>query len=242
MPTTAELEARLKVLETNPPQPPTHAWASSLGDKVSVSVSTAVAMALLTFVWNWASNGGIVRALGGVTKDELLSNAALRGPQGERGPPGPQAAPSQQGQADRFPKGMVVASTEPCDMQLGWHDYLDAMGRVLVGAVPPKYSAARQNLDENSRPLSSRQQGDSGGSEGFVLSADNVPSQEVTLWTKQTQVHIGYIKSSSNADNGNYTTMYGSDKASNVELKTTGKGTEHKYMPPFIAVHFCSLQ
>jgi hypothetical protein len=42
----------------------------SIADKVLVGVFTAVALGVLTLLWNLGSNGGIVRALGGITQKE----------------------------------------------------------------------------------------------------------------------------------------------------------------------------
>ena len=44
---------------------------SPIMEKVAVSVIAAVTLAALTLFWNWASQGGVVKALGGVTRAEL---------------------------------------------------------------------------------------------------------------------------------------------------------------------------
>jgi hypothetical protein len=45
---------------------------SQILEKVTVAVVTAVVLGALTLLWNWGSQGGVVRALGGVTRDEAI--------------------------------------------------------------------------------------------------------------------------------------------------------------------------
>lgn len=47
-----------------------------VGEKVAIAVVAALVLGALTLLWNWASEGGVVRALGGVTVSEL--NDAIR--------------------------------------------------------------------------------------------------------------------------------------------------------------------
>ena len=44
----------------------------SIANKVLVAVLTAVVLGALTLMWNWISDGGVIRALGGVTKNDLI--------------------------------------------------------------------------------------------------------------------------------------------------------------------------
>lgn len=50
--------------------------AESIGSKVAVGVITAVILGGLTLLYNWGSNGGLVRALGGVTEEEVDAKIA----------------------------------------------------------------------------------------------------------------------------------------------------------------------
>jgi Collagen triple helix repeat (20 copies) len=125
---TQRVEALERRFETAPaaPAPAASAWSSSITEKVFISVATsaatAVALAALTLLWNWASNGGLVRLMGGVTAGEAKSIALmeirdqannLRGAVGERGPVGaigPQGARGEPGpagpQGEQGPQGV----------------------------------------------------------------------------------------------------------------------------------------
>ena len=88
---------------------------------IQQSISTllaAIALAILTWLWNSITDGAVIRALGGLTEQELRdpqTRGELRGPQGEqglqgeRGPQGdqgPQGERGEQGlQGDRGPQG-----------------------------------------------------------------------------------------------------------------------------------------
>ena len=96
-------------------------WSGSIWEKVFISVVTAIVLAALTLFWNWASKGGLVRLMGGITADEAKDIAlmairdqapSLRGAVGDRGPVGalgPQGARGEQGpagsQGERGPPG-----------------------------------------------------------------------------------------------------------------------------------------
>ena len=49
----------------------------AIGEKVIVGVVSALALGALTLFWNWASNGGVIRALGGVTEKGSPINFGL---------------------------------------------------------------------------------------------------------------------------------------------------------------------
>ncbi len=58
--------------------------------QIIAGIATAVILGLATLLWNEASNGGIVRALGGVTSQDveaLVKKLALAGPPGPMGRP-----------------------------------------------------------------------------------------------------------------------------------------------------------
>jgi hypothetical protein len=70
---------------------------------VVVGALTAIVLGALTLAANWALPGSLVRALGGVTKQdvaEVVRSLAIQGPQGPKGnsgPPGPTGQKGEQG-------------------------------------------------------------------------------------------------------------------------------------------------
>jgi len=68
--------------------------------QVAVGVVTAIAVGLVGLLGNWASQGGLIRLLGGVTAVELKRQVAdqlkisdIKGPPGPKGDPGPPGPP-----------------------------------------------------------------------------------------------------------------------------------------------------
>jgi hypothetical protein len=68
--------------------------------QVAVGVATAIAVGLVGLLGNWASQGGLIRALGAVTAVELKRQVAdqleisdIKGPPGPKGDPGPPGPP-----------------------------------------------------------------------------------------------------------------------------------------------------
>ena len=79
---------------------------------IQQSISTvlaAIVLVLLAWLWNWATDGGLIRALGGLTEQELREpqrQDELRGPQGEQGLQGERGPQGEQGlQGERGPQG-----------------------------------------------------------------------------------------------------------------------------------------
>ena len=123
---TQRVEALERRFETAPSAPAASSWSGSIWEKVFISVATVIVLAALTLLWNWASNGGLERLMGGITAGEAKDIAlmAIRtdtkagpagpqgargelgptGPQGVSGPPGPsgpQGAKGEQGPPGR---------------------------------------------------------------------------------------------------------------------------------------------
>jgi hypothetical protein len=136
------------------------------------------------------------------------------------------------------PLGAVVAFTKPCDTQNGWQDYTHGSGRTIVGANPTGTSFV--NLDERSQPLTRHELEKAGGAESFVLAKDDVPPQEVIAMVGTQQYNFLLNGAGKNADNTQALVGY-SEKPVNGPLvfRTNGKGQEHKYMPPYIALYYC---
>ena len=90
----------------------------SLGERVGVGVLTAVVLVILTLLWNWGSDGGLIHAFGGLNAketEEIAKKFATSGPpglkgdrgdQGVAGPVGPKGDKGDQGSAGPLgPKG-----------------------------------------------------------------------------------------------------------------------------------------
>jgi hypothetical protein len=91
-----------------------------IGQKVIVGIATAVVLGGLTLLWNWGSNGGIVRALGGITEKDVKELV-------RQGTPGP---------AINLPVNTIIAFDDPgtCSkLGSGWED-ANLMGKILIGA------------------------------------------------------------------------------------------------------------
>jgi hypothetical protein len=90
---------------------------NGMQEKVIVGVVSAVALGGLTLLWNWGSNGGIVRAIGGVTQTEfqtaLQGISAKQGPIGPVGPSGPKGDPGAPGKDGLDAKDGVRGLTGP---------------------------------------------------------------------------------------------------------------------------------
>jgi hypothetical protein len=116
-----------------------------------LAIIIAIVGALGTYIWNDVSKGGLVRAFGGVTKEEMevalkhlvqppAGPQGVEGPQGSPGPrglqgvqgqEGPQGAPGPPGHDGQFPRGAVVAFDVYCPK--GWILADEAVGRTIVG-------------------------------------------------------------------------------------------------------------
>jgi hypothetical protein len=132
-------------------------WKGVQGQVVS-GVVVAIVLGGGSLIWNWGSSGGLVRALGGVTVQQLAEEIAKHpgrpGPKGDAGPPGapgPKGDQGPVGEAARLPWGAVVAfdrSDLDDDRCLpGWSPYREARARTIVGAGDPN-KARGQGIDE----------------------------------------------------------------------------------------------
>jgi hypothetical protein len=76
MATVAELETRLNEL-TKKLEPSRQTTWSNFLEKVIIGAATAVVLGALGLLYNWASHGGIVRALGGVVVTDAQSQSLM---------------------------------------------------------------------------------------------------------------------------------------------------------------------
>jgi hypothetical protein len=74
MPANADLQRQVDELAQKIKSTDAVTWKSFL-QQVGVGVGTAVALGILTLLGNWASAGGLIHALGGVTENEVVDIA-----------------------------------------------------------------------------------------------------------------------------------------------------------------------
>ena len=185
-----------------------------------------IALVLLAWLWNWASDGGLIRILGGLTEKDLQEQQwrdALHGPQGERGPQG-EGGP--RGDAVSVPVGAVVAFDLPegCPKDKGWRHYSAGAGRFIVGV-------GRHTLnDRYGSPLESLEPDQTGGHRTHKLVEDELPEHS----------HTYQFSSGSLSPKHTDTTMSEFGAKDRIE-KTglVGKNIPHNNMPPFVALRYC---
>ena len=94
----------------------------SIFNKVITGVITAIILSVLVLFWNWASEGGIIKALNGVTVDYLADHESTK---------------SAVITSQIIPKGAIVAfSGDRCPEGPDWELYLPGQGKFLRGIDP----------------------------------------------------------------------------------------------------------
>ncbi|PZR91820.1 MAG: hypothetical protein DLM68_02860, partial [Hyphomicrobiales bacterium] len=95
-----------------------------ISEKVIVGIITAAVIGALAIFWNWASQGGLVRALGGITPkevDDLVKKQSIPAPL-------------------TLPTGAVVAFDLPKGCPAGWVVLESAVERSIGGATTKAHS------------------------------------------------------------------------------------------------------
>lgn len=184
-----------------------------IGEKVIVGVLSAAILGGFALLWNWGSQGGLVRILGGVTPKDVAEIARA---------------------AATLPKGIVVASTQPCEsLGSGWDPYTDANGRVIVGA------GAHATSDQIG-PLEALRPFDKAGDRRRRLSADEMPphTHPITIGIArdpQSNVPWGiWVKEPL----AGVLPMFTRSPEKQTEIQVTAN-KEVPIMPPYIALLFC---
>ena len=212
--------------------------SESIKEKVIVGVVTAIILGVLTLLFNWASQGGLVRALGGVTEAEVnekLEAIALKeGPQGPAGPQGEKGAP--------VPVGAVVAFDRGFGCPEGWTDFALARGRTIIGASSP--TAATGGLTR-------RQFQAVGGAEQHTLKPEEMPAHHHKPHDP-ADIFVAY-RNKNSRENTHFNTQkeggtgsleYPSETAltGGPNEASLGEASPHNNMPPFIALYFCKKE
>ena len=203
-----------------------------------VAVAAAITVSILGWVWNEVSNGAIIRALGGITREqishfvreELLQDKkireALKGPEGKQGKEGRQGEPGRVGIAT-FPKGAVVAFDLEGGCPEGWDIYRHASGRFIVGQ-------GRHSLnDEYGTVIEKLPFGHEGGKRRHKLTIPEMPMHDHQLiWGQGRGADYRKITGSNILFNLNVHRL-----KQNTEPR--GDGTPHEIMPPYKVLVFC---
>lgn len=205
--------------------------------QVAAGVIGAVIIGALTLIWNWASQGGLVRDLGGVTMaqlDERISEIELKpGPPGEDGEKGEDGKPGAGGE---LPSDIVVASTVEC-AQLGaaWSRYSDADGLFILGANSNRHAPEREEYKVH----------EGGGAPTHTLTVSEMPPHDHPGSTSGDT----YLPSLRNTKEPFVAGAYSVDARPKVSLQETagwyidvkeqGGGAPHNNMPPYITLYWC---
>ncbi len=150
-----------------------------------------------------------------------------------------------------LPRGAILAFAQSCPS--GWSPFLDGIGRVIVGAGPPR------NFDELNRPLSQRDIGNVGGEESHVLLLQEVTAHQHELFgepgdagvdagrdmTLVGGVGVASGRRTATGDDRDYVL----DRAPTDDIKfglsaaaggnPDGTTKAHNNMPSFIALSYC---
>lgn len=202
------------------------------------SLIAVVVVAALIWLWNRGSEGGLVRALGGITEQELQEpewRDALRGESGEpgdkgepgeKGDPGEKGEQGPQGDAASFPVGAVVAFDLPdgCPTDEGWHDYDKGAGRFIAGM------GRHASGDRYGNPVEELTLGETGGHRTHRLTEPELPAHSHTY---------EFSSGSARRAEGDFTPIEFGAKDRIRRTDSTGKNAPHNNLPPFVALRYC---
>jgi hypothetical protein len=188
--------------------------------QVVSGVAIALIIGFLGWFWNAASNGGIIRVLGGITSSEL-SHAV-------------------ESELAKHPSslasvGAVVAFALPNGCPDGWTVFGPAVSRVIIGAsldlVSPRNSDAR-----GSPPLSNWTYNTAGGQETHLLTIAEMPSHkhETIILNGGFGTDFKSTDTPRSGFAGN-----GGNRLPAAYTSEEGGGERHNIMPPFLALYYC---
>jgi hypothetical protein len=214
-------------------------WKGVQGQIVA-GVVVAVVIGGGSLIWNWASKGGLVHALGGTTLEEVqaaIKQATIAGPAGPAGPPGPKGVP---GDTAGFPVGVVAAFDLPegCPTAYGWTTFKPATGRVILGAYG-EYEVAMQ-ADPLGRPLTARKYREHGGEEQHQLTISQIPAHDHAI---QVVTH-GEFQEKNGEPNSAVISVGRAEPGTNTNqplrfTEAVGGGQPFNAMQPFVALYYC---
>ena len=214
------------------------------------TVLAAVVLALLAYVWNWATDGRLIRAIQGLTLEdlqrELETNAQLKeqlkGPKGDPGLPGKPGAPDAAA-GPSIPRGAVVAFDRSTGCPNGWIPFLQGQSRTIVGA-------SFQDADLGPG-LTRFKHDDTGGIETVILDGEQLPSHThdfMDTYFSGTKSEL--LKHEPNSPTVSVTKSLGADRLDydnhgwrlQSETFSKGESKEISVRAPYIALYFCTKQ
>ncbi len=182
-----------------------------IGEKVTIGVTTALVLGGLALLWNWATAGGLVRAMGGVTQSQL-------------------------GSAGFIPSGAILAfdtiPNAPVKCPDGWNPHRELRGRMVVGA------GKHSNKDEKGQPLNIYDIGAKAGEEKHLLTEKEMPSHNHQFQGSPISLY-GWSKPSPSKVGIGDTTAHGGNYTPSGAITNTGGNLAHNNMPPYFALLYC---
>lgn len=124
------------------------------------------------------------------------------------------------------PSGAVMAFDLPGGCPVGWRQYRQLSGRVIIG------TGRSGNTDTKDNFLTERELYDRGGQETVTLSAREMPAHTHRQVWGQGAGTANTVASGNNLQNYREATM-------TQATRSTGGGQPHENMPPFLALHYC---
>lgn len=223
-------------------------------EKIAVSVITAVILGGLALGWNFASEGGVIRLIGGIPEKDLKPHLM-------RLAEGIEAAATKAELEARIelptadqsiPRGAVIAfdrdDLDQSKCPPGWQPFKNARARVIIGAGDPGEAPGKMSFDEQARPLTHYVRGQHGGAEGHELTTAEMPSHQhmnsrrfallFAAGNRAIDLSSLPVRKIDKAS-AKYTDMVQTTSNSFYDTKATGEGKQHSSMPPYVALYFC---
>lgn len=218
--------------------------------QILINTLGAVVVAVLIGLWGVISDGFLVKALGGLTKEQLADNeiakiikeitsehledkaiiSRFRGPEGKQGPPGKQGKEGKQGpvgDSTIILSGAVVAFDHTDGCPEGWDEFKDGAGRFIVGVGRHKEN------DDEGKPIKELDYRAKEGKRQHKLTVQEMPKHDHTLVWGQGRGRPGQV-TGSNIVPGPLNII---DLRQNTGEQ--GGGQPHNIMPPYIVLHLC---
>ena len=196
------------------------------------AVVGAIAVSALAALGNFITDGNLVSALGGITMNDIKNDTDIReqieGLVGDRGPQGPAGPRGEQGISGITAlQGAVVAFDLNGNCPNGWVPFLEAEGRLIVGA------GRHKTQDEHGNALPKLLFGDVGGERRHTLSLEEMPKHEhKLLWYKYSSLSGGVI--AGELKTGAATLLDFSSR-----IHSDGEDAPHENMPPYKVLIYC---
>ena len=192
---------------------------SSVRDKVFVSIAAAVILGGLTLLANWASHGGLVTLLGGVSQATLEEKLRQL---------------SAPGNIDT--SAVIAFDREQCPQ--GWERFAPATARAIVG-WGDTFEVGMER-DRNGQNLLPEKFRGHGGASEVILEEANVPAHkhDTQLGSDSPPYGAGPVKHAiAGASYGNYPTGLTSNPTLITDVNP--KPSPVRILSPYVALSYC---